>query len=128
MDMAKQIRYWQTGAEEELLAARSLYRDKLNTQSLFHAHLALEKMLKAHVCRKTKAIAPWIHNLSRLAETAQLKLSDKFIDILADMNAYSLEGRYPDQIKGGVTQKECGNRLEQCEEVVKWLTVKLSKA
>jgi len=97
-------------------------------QSLFHAHLALEKILKAHVCRGTQAITPWIHNLSRLAETAQLKLSDEFIDVLADMNEYSLEGRYPDQIKGGVTGGECRNRLGQSEEVMKWLIVELLKA
>ncbi len=128
MDIVKQINYWQTGADEELLAAKSLYRDRLYTQSLFHAHLALEKILKAHVCRKTQAIAPLLHNLNRLAETAQLKLPDNYIDVLADMNAYNLAGRYPDQIKGGVAAEECHAKLEQCEEVLKWLIVELSKA
>ena len=128
MDIEKQVQYWRAGADEELLAAKALYRDKRYPQCLFHAHLALEKILKAHVCRKMQAMAPWIHNLSRLAETAQLQLSDRFIDILADMNGYSLEGRYPDQIKGSVTPEECCAKLGQSEEVLQWLTVELSKA
>lgn len=128
MDFEKQVQYWRAGADEEILAAKALYRDKLYTQCLFHAHLALEKILKAHVCRKTNDLAPWIHNLSRLAEKAQLHLSERFIDILADMNGYSLEGRYPDQVKGGIAPDECRAKLEQSEEVLRWLTAELSKA
>jgi HEPN domain-containing protein len=128
MDIAKQISYWQVGADEELLAAKSLYRDKFYTQSLFHAHLALEKIMKAHVCHKTQSIAPLLHNLNRLAETAQLKLPDRYIDVLADMNSYNLAGRYPDQIRGGVPLEECRVKLAQCEEVLKWLIAELLKA
>ncbi|MCD4812489.1 HEPN domain-containing protein [bacterium] len=128
MDIAKQIQYWQIGAEKELLAAKSLDRDKFYTQCLFHVHLALEKILKAHVCRKTLAIAPLLHNLNRLAETAQLELSDKYIDILADMNRYNLAGRYPDPVVDEVSGEECREKLAQSEEVLKWLTAALLEA
>ncbi len=128
MDIAKQIRYWQAGSEEELSAAKSLCRDKLCTQSLFHMHLALEKILKAHVCRKTQAMAPPLHNLNRLAEMARLKMPDTYVDTLADMNAYNLAGQYPDQMKNGVSPDECRAKLEQGEEVLKWLTAELLKA
>ena len=58
---------------------------------LFIAHLALEKMLKAHVCLE---LAPRIHNLVRLAEMAGLKLSETQIDLLADASEFNIEGRY----------------------------------
>jgi HEPN domain-containing protein len=43
---------------------------------LFFAHLALEKLLKAHVCRATRDLAPRVHALLRLAERAGLMLPE----------------------------------------------------
>jgi HEPN domain-containing protein len=63
VDISKQINYWRDGATEDWAVAQELIdRDKIR-HGLFIAHLALEKMLKAHVCRKTAELAPRIHNL-----------------------------------------------------------------
>jgi len=51
---------WEVG--KELIVGRRF------RHGLFFIHLALEKILKAHVCRNTVDIAPPIHNLARLAE------------------------------------------------------------
>lgn len=47
---------------------------------LFLAHLALEKTLKAHVCRTTGELAPKTHNLVRLAEMAGCHELPRFYD------------------------------------------------
>lgn len=128
MDILKQINYWRVGAAEELSAAESLLRSGLYSQSLFHAHLALEKILKAHVCGKTQKVPPFIHNLVRLSEFAELTIPDLFIDTLAEMNQYNLAGRYPESLPGNITLEECRTKLKQSEEALTWLTAELLKA
>lgn len=88
---------------------------------LFFAHLALEKLLKAHVCRQIQDLAPRIHNLSRLAELAAIKPSEKELDILAEMNAFQIEGRYPETLTPPPNQQEGQNYLTRAEEVYQWL-------
>ena len=48
--------------------------------------------MKAHVCHHIKDLAPRMHNLVRLAELAELQLDEKQIDVLAEMNAFNIEG------------------------------------
>lgn len=56
----------------------------------FFAHLALEKLLKAHVCRTTNDLAPRIHALLRLAERAELPISESHRLFLARFDRYQL--------------------------------------
>jgi len=72
IDINKQINFWRSGGEEDLAVARDLVNRNRIRHGLFFAHLALEKALKAHVCRVTQDIAPRLHNLVRLAELAEL--------------------------------------------------------
>ena len=62
---------------------------------MFFVHLALEKMLKARVCRATRDFAPRIHALVRLAELGSVILSDDRKDMLTEMTKYNIVGRYP---------------------------------
>ena len=96
VDVPKHIEYWKTSSEEDFAAAQSLLEKGHFRQSLFFAHLALEKMLKAHVTSKTKDIPPRIHNLIRLAEIVELKLEPERTEFLREFSIYQLEGRYPD--------------------------------
>jgi HEPN domain-containing protein len=72
VDVAKQIDYWRTGGDEDFAAAESLLEKGHLRHCLFFAHLAVEKMLKAHVTSQTKDVPPRIHNLIRLAKMAGL--------------------------------------------------------
>jgi HEPN domain-containing protein len=74
MNVSKQVKYWTTGAEEDFAAAQSLLEKGHYRHSLFFAHLALEKMLKALVVLKINDVPPKIHNLIRLSELAGLAL------------------------------------------------------
>jgi HEPN domain-containing protein len=95
MDVLKQAAFWKAGAEEDLEVARELIANRRIRHALFFAHLSLEKILKAHVCRRTQDLAPRIHNLVRLAEAAALQLPPERLNVLAEMNAFHIEGRYP---------------------------------
>jgi hypothetical protein len=43
-----------------------------------------------------RKLAPPIHNLVRLAEGANLSLQMEQRDLLADVNSFNIEGRYPE--------------------------------
>ena len=96
IDIERQVAHWRSGAEEDWAVATHLVERGSVRHGLFFAHLALEKLLKAHVCRRTGDVAPRLHNLVRLAEIAGLALDGARTDTLAEMNAFSLAGRYPD--------------------------------
>ena len=121
IDIGKQIAYWLEGAREDWGAAQELVRGGRARHGLFFAHLALEKALKAQVCRHTHDLAPRIHNLVRLAELAEIHLKLEQIDVLAEMNAFSLEGRYPESLTPPPTSQEARAYLARAEEVFQWL-------
>lgn len=72
LDSGKQVDYWRQGADEDWEVAVKLVTDGKSRHGLFFAHLALEKMLKALVCRHTRDVPPRIHNLTRPSELAGL--------------------------------------------------------
>lgn len=121
IDIEKQINYWRNGAVEDFEVAKELVGIGRSRHGLFFAHLAMEKLIKAHVCRHTKDIAPKIHNLVRLAELAALSLSKTQVDTIAELNAFNLEGRYPDSVLAPLSQEEAKEYLRRTEEVFQWL-------
>ena len=121
IDIDKQVTYWRNGAIEDWEVAQELVSKGRGRHGLFFAHLAIEKLMKAHVCRHTQDLAPRIHNLVRLAEMAALSLNQTQIDIIAEMNAFSIEGRYPDSLISPLSQGEAQDYLSRAEEVYQWL-------
>ena len=87
MDIQKQVDYWKTSSDEDFAAAESLLEKGHLRHCLFFAHLAIEKMLKAHVTRQTKDVPPRTHNLVRLAEIAELSLSPEQTSLLGGFGA-----------------------------------------
>ena len=121
IDINKQINYWRNSAIEDWEVARELLKSGRVRHGLFFAHLAIEKLLKAHVCRSTKDLAPRIHNLVRLADMAELAPDRTQIDIMAEMNAFSVEGRYPDSLIESASQSEAKEYIRRAEEIYQWL-------
>jgi HEPN domain-containing protein len=127
IDVEKQVAYWRAGSAEDWDIAQELIDGGRLRHGLFFAHLALEKLLKAHVCRRTQDLAPRLHNLVRLAEIADLPLDDDHIDLLAEMNPFNIEGRYPDLLIPLPSPKEARDYLRRSDEVYRWLMNLLSK-
>ena len=125
VNIDKQITFWRAGAEEDLAVARDLIKRNRIRHGLFFAHLALEKALKAHVCRVTQDIAPPLHNLVRLVEMTDLDLQSAQVDILAEINPFNMEGRYPDTLSPPPSQEEAQNYISRANEVFQWLIERL---
>jgi HEPN domain-containing protein len=93
VDIIKHIEYWKQSAAEDFVVAGELVERGRWRHGLFFMHLALEKILKAHVCKVTGAVPPKIHNLMRLAEIARLNLSTSLIDTLSEMTDFKSCGK-----------------------------------
>ena len=125
IDIAQQVAYWRDGAREDWDVAQDLIAQGRVRHAMFFAHLALEKVLKAHICRQTNDLAPRLHNLIRLAEIGDVRPSQKYLDVLAEMNAFNLEGRYPDLLMPPPSLAEARDYLTRAEEVMQWLLSQL---
>lgn len=125
IDINKQIQYWRNGANEDWQVALELADLGRTRHSLFFAHLALEKTLKAHICQATGNLAPRIHTLLRLADKASLSLSQEQRTFLARFDQYQLEGRYPDMLPPTPNQEETRQELNEIRETLQWLNDQL---
>ena len=117
VDIGKHIGYWRSGAEEDWSVGRHLVTRGSLRHGLFFAPLAVEKTLKAHVCRASGELAPPIHNLVRLAEKAGVTLSAEQIDLLAEVNEFNIEGRYPQPSLPSPSVAEAVEYLARIDEV-----------
>jgi len=125
MDVQKQIDYWRTSSDEDFAAAESLLEKGHLRHCLFFAHLAIEKMLKAHVTRQTQEVPPRTHNLVRLVEIAGLKLKSQQQQFLREFDIYQLEGRYPDSDQISLDSAAAGQEISRVRGMLKWLKTQL---
>ena len=96
INIQKQSDYWINGAEDDIVTADLLIREKRTLHGLFFCHLVIEKAIKAHVVKKIGDVAPKTHNLIYLSEKAELELDDSILSFLGILMKYQLQGRYPD--------------------------------
>ena len=125
IDINKQVKFWRNVAQEDWEVASDLVNRNRVRHGLFFAHLALEKALKAHVCIVTQDLAPRLHNLVRLSEIAELSLNPHQLDVLAEMNAFNIEGRYPDTLSPPPSKKQAVEYIAKSEKVFQWLNDQL---
>jgi HEPN domain-containing protein len=124
IDISRQIGHWRKGAKEDLEVAKDLVVQRRIRHGLFFAHLALEKILKAHVCRTSQDIAPPVHNLLRLADLAAIRPDPEMRTFLAEVSPFNIEARYPDLLVPEPTFEEAKYAMEKIEEVFAWLNQK----
>jgi HEPN domain-containing protein len=125
IDVQKQINFWRGSSIEDWQVAQELVDRRHLRHGLFFAQLAMEKLLKAHVCQHTQDLAPRIHNLIRLAEIASLDLNSSQIDVLAEMSSFNIEGRYPDSTLPSLSLSEAQSIMNRAVEVYQWLMNRL---
>jgi len=125
MDVQKQIDYWVTSSQEDFAAAKSLLEKGHFRHCLFFAHLAIERMLKAHVTRKINDVPPRTHNLLRLAEIADLKLDTEQQQFLREFDVYQLAGRYHDSEESVIPASLAEEEIARASRILSWLTKQL---
>lgn len=121
VNIDKHILHWQNGAKEDLEVAKQLIASDKIRHGLFFLHLAMEKIIKSHICRNTNDIAPRLHNLVRLAELSGISFEQRQMDLLAEINPFNIEGRYPEIWEAVPSPEEADIFIQKTEELFKWL-------
>ena len=125
INVEKHINQFRNGALEAWDNAAYLIKGKRIWLGLFALHLAVEKALKAHVVKETQDVPPFVHNLLKLAEVANLKLSEKQINLLADLNPYNIRGRYQEDLGSPPPMSEVKSLVKRAKEMFEWLIKRL---
>jgi HEPN domain-containing protein len=124
------IDYWIESAEEDLKTARSLFESSRYHHCLFFCHLFIEKILKSLVVKRTSRHSLPIHNLLKLAEEAEVDLSEKLREDLAIVNEFNIRARYNDykrEFYKKATPDYTKKWFERCREIYQWLNGKLDE-
>ena len=114
---AEQGRYDMDTAHDMLEAGRYRY-------VLFCCQQAVEKMLKSVFAARKNKTPPRIHNLMRLAEAADIVVSDEQAELLRELSAYYAQSRYPDEITDSserIPDTLARDIFIQTQELLQWL-------
>jgi len=129
--MTKQdyINFWLEQAEDDWVAVDSLFKGKNYLQSLFFAHLVIEKLCKSLWIKYNEGdVPPRTHNLIHLLTFTPIELSDERSELMLSLNRFQLEGRYPDYLTK--LHKICNKQftvsmLDSTNQLRQWLLEKV---
>jgi len=125
INIEKQIEYWTNGAKDDLDSAKILIERERLLHGLFFCHLVIEKVIKAHIVKQTREVAPRSHNLIFLSEKANLELNEDDELFLGILMKYQLQGRYPDYNLIIPDKYRVNDYLRRTKELLKWLKKRL---
>ncbi len=125
----ERIDFWLSQAEDDWTAVDTLFKGKNYLQSLFFAHLVIEKICKAlWISHNETNVPPRTHNLIYLLSTTPITLDDEKSEFLLNLNRFQLEGRYPDyltKMHNICNEQFTASILETTQNLRLWLLEKL---
>lgn len=96
MNKKEILEYWVKSADIDYKTMQYLYKGKEYAWSLFIGHIVVEKLLKAYYVQNIEVNTPHIHDLLRIAEKANLDLSEEQKDFLDTLTSFNIKTRYDD--------------------------------
>jgi HEPN domain-containing protein len=124
IDTKKLIKYWIDSSDEDYDTMIDMYNSKRYSWSLFIGHLMIEKLLKAFYVSLKSDYPPYIHNLLRLAEKAELKLDNERKEQLVTITAFNINARYDDykmSFRNQCTPEFTAEWIDKLKELRKWM-------
>jgi HEPN domain-containing protein len=122
--MRKDTANWIALTDYDLETASHMLATGRYLYVVFLCHLALEKILKAHVAEVTQELPIKTHDLIYLVKKSELKLSQPHLDFVGKINTASIPTRYPDDLQRSLkeySEKVAKEYLKETQELVKWL-------
>lgn len=118
------VKNWSDASKQDLETAEILFENEKYHHALFFCHLSIEKYLKAIIVKTTKKAPPLIHDLVRLAEKTDIKLTNKIKNELADISTFNIQARYDDyklSFYKKANKKFTTKYLKITKEILIWL-------
>jgi HEPN domain-containing protein len=116
---------WIEMSDYDLETARHMLQTGRYLYVVFMCHLALEKMLKAHVAEVTQSVPPKSHDLIYLLRKGGLVgMPRQHLDFIGKINNARIPTRYPDDLRRALREypeEVARDYLKQTEEALQWL-------
>jgi len=96
IDIDKLINYWIKSSDSDYKTMLNLFESKNYNWALFLGHIVVEKLLKGYYLKKNKTHPPLTHNLLRLAELADIELTEERKLFFATLTTFNINARYED--------------------------------
>lgn len=96
IDTEKIASYWIQSSDNDFETMNHLFRSKDYHWSLFIGHLVIEKLLKAYFVNNKNEYPPFIHDLRRLSEAANLILTEEQKLFFDTVTRFNISARYDD--------------------------------
>jgi len=115
---------WVALADYDIETANHMFATARYLYVIFLCHLALEKLLKAHVAEVTQTLPIKTHDLIYLVKKCELELSENHLDFIGKINTASIPTRYPDDLQRALKEypkSVAKDYLSQTTELVQWL-------
>lgn len=122
--MRKDTANWIALADYDIETARHMLVTERYLYVIFLCHLALEKLLKAHVAEFTQTVPIKTHDLIYLVKKCALELPEEYLDFIGKINTASIPTRYPDDLQRSLKEypkSVAKNYLTQTMELIEWL-------
>lgn len=124
MPIRKDTKNWISLAEYDLETARHMQETGRYLYVIFMCHIALEKMLKAHVTEVEQKMPVKSHNLLYLIKKAKLELPPEYLEFIGRINTASIPTRYPEDLQKALKdypKDVARDHLRQTEGIIAWL-------
>ena len=124
IDINEVVEYWSGLAQYDIDTAEAMFQTARFPYALYMCHLAIEKILKSIIVRKTSEHAPYTHNLVNLAEKVGIGFSHDQKNLIADLTGFNIEARYPEWKNAfykTATKDYAQNYLKLTKELFLWL-------
>lgn len=122
------LTFWRESAHQDLKIAEDNFELGHYHWALFLCHLAIEKLLKAHIVRAEQT-PPFIHELDELARRASLVLPARFTPWLEEISEFHIAGRYDNDKRTfyrKATKAYATTWFAHCREIFVWLDDQLT--
>jgi HEPN domain-containing protein len=115
---------WIALADYDIETAHYMLTTERYLYVIFLCHLALEKLLKAHVAEFTQSVPVKTHDLIYLVKKCELELPEQYLDFIGKINTASIPTRYPDDLQRSLKEYPksiAKDYLNQTVELIEWL-------
>jgi HEPN domain-containing protein len=122
--LRKDTRNWIALAEYDYETAVHLLKTGRYLYVVFLCHLALEKVLKAHVTEVTQTIPIKTHDLIYLVKKSGMEIPLAYLEFIGKINTASIPTRYPEDLQLAVRdypKSIAKEYLCQTQEIIQWL-------
>ena len=122
--LEERVSWLKESAKEDYEAAVLIWKSKRSDWGLFLGQLALEKLLKGLVLKKTKIAPPYTHNLVILYRKMGWEVNLEILDDLTTISKFNIEARYPEikqELYRKATKEYAKKWMDKIAEYRKWI-------